>query len=66
MHTLFGNPEDWDPRRGVLRFRPVDGHRALAVAQHRIIGLSGVRYRRGAGQAGLWEDYRPPAARRAW
>ncbi|WP_043463898.1 hypothetical protein [Kitasatospora sp. MBT66] len=66
VHTLFGNPEDWDPRRGVLRFRPVDGHRALAVAQHRIIGLSGVRYRRGAGQAGLWEDYRPPAARRAW
>ncbi|MFB8236312.1 hypothetical protein ACFC58_07130 [Kitasatospora purpeofusca] len=66
VHTLFGHPEDWDPRRGVLRFRPVDGHRALAVAQHRIIGLSGVPHRRGAGQAGLWQDYRPPAVRRTW
>ncbi|MEV7775903.1 hypothetical protein [Kitasatospora sp. NPDC086791] len=66
QHTLFGHPEDWDTRRGILRFRPVDGHRALAVAQHRIIGLSGVPHRRGAGQAGLWENYRPPTAGRTW
>ncbi|MFE4601432.1 hypothetical protein ACFRKE_11285 [Kitasatospora indigofera] len=64
LHTLFGHPEGWDPRRGILCFRPVDGHRALAVALHRIIGLSGVRHRRGAGQSGLWEDYRPPV--RTW
>ncbi|MFJ5926471.1 hypothetical protein ACIQF6_28100 [Kitasatospora sp. NPDC092948] len=66
QHTLFGHLEDWDPRRGILRFGPVDGHRPLAVAQHRVIGLSGVPYRRGSGQAALWEDYRIPGPRPAW
>ncbi|MDH6128801.1 hypothetical protein [Kitasatospora sp. GP82] len=64
VHTLFGPPEDWDPRRGLLRFRPVDGHRAVTVAQHRIIGLSGVRHRRGAGRTVLWEEYQSPQPHR--
>ncbi|KQV11994.1 MULTISPECIES: hypothetical protein [unclassified Kitasatospora] len=66
VHTLFGHSGVWDIRRGVLRFRPVDGHRAVAVAQHRIIGLTGDRYRRGSGRPPLWEEYRSPQPYRSW
>ncbi len=66
VHTLFGHLEDWDTRRGVLRFRPVDRHRPIAVAQNRIIGLSGDRYRRGSGQPPLWEEYRNPRSQSPW
>ncbi len=65
VHTLFGHLEGWDPRRGLLRFRPVDGHMDVTVAQHRIIGLSGLAHRRGAGQPVLWEEYQEPKARPA-
>ncbi|MFJ9448616.1 hypothetical protein ACIRRH_43515 [Kitasatospora sp. NPDC101235] len=60
VHTLFGHPGDWNTRHGVLRFRPVDGHRAVTVTQHRIIGLIGDRYRRSSGRTPLWEEYQEP------
>ncbi|MEV7595799.1 hypothetical protein AB0O91_00230 [Kitasatospora sp. NPDC089797] len=66
VHTLFGHPQGWDARRAVLRLRPVNGHRAIAVARHRIVGLSGVRHRRGGGRTPLWEDYQSPNPQPGW
>ncbi|MEE1823879.1 hypothetical protein PUR61_17015 [Streptomyces sp. BE20] len=69
LRSLFGFLDTWDARRGILRLRPVDGSRALPVAQHRIIGVVGDPHRRGAGRAPLWEDYGGPngvSTIRAW
>ncbi|MFI1205578.1 hypothetical protein ACH4VR_40185 [Streptomyces sp. NPDC020883] len=60
LHTLYGRLGGWDVRRRRLEFTPVDAKEPLVVPVHRVVGLSGDRYRRGRDAPPLWEDYSPP------
>lgn len=48
--TLYGRLGGWDVRCHRLEFTPVDTRESLVVPVHRVVGLSGDRYRRGRQQ----------------